>query len=145
MVMAEKDTIRNGLYTLVLYWMISILKSRWLTSGLVHMLLVRQTSPKGRGAYVRSQKEAVRTVRPWGRTVRGPDCPRWWRGRSARAQSQLGFLVSRGICYLKPWDWLGNQFEADPDLPLYIDEGLRPIEPPTIDQIHSTTRFYLMH
>jgi hypothetical protein len=25
-------------------------------------------------------------------------------GRSARAQSQLGFLVSRGICYLKPWD-----------------------------------------
>jgi hypothetical protein len=24
------------------------------------------------------------------------------RGRSTRAQSQLGFLVSRGICYLKP-------------------------------------------
>jgi len=52
MVMAEKDTIQNGLYTLVLYWMISILKSRWLTSGLVHMLLVCQPSPKGRGAYV---------------------------------------------------------------------------------------------
>jgi hypothetical protein len=33
-----------------------------------------------------------------------PDGPRWWRGRSARAQSQLGFLVSRGICYLKPRD-----------------------------------------
>jgi hypothetical protein len=28
---------------------------------------------------------------------------------------------------------------------LYIDEGLRPIEPPTIDQINSITRFYLMH
>jgi hypothetical protein len=51
-------------------------------------------------------------------------------GRSARAQSQLGFLVSRGICYLKPRDYLGKQFEADPDLPLYVDEGLRPIEPP---------------
>jgi hypothetical protein len=29
--------------------------------------------------------------------------------------------------------------------PLYIDEGLRPIEPPTIDQIQFITRFYLMH
>jgi hypothetical protein len=29
--------------------------------------------------------------------------------------------------------------------PLYIDEGLWPIEPPTIDQIKSTSRFYLMH
>jgi hypothetical protein len=64
-------------------------------------------------------KKALRTVRPLGRTVRGPDCPRWRRGRSARAQRQLGFLVSRGICYLKPWDWLRNQFEADQDLPLY--------------------------
>jgi hypothetical protein len=34
----------------------------------------------------------------------GPDCPRWRRGRSAPAQRQLGFLVSRGICDLKPWD-----------------------------------------
>jgi hypothetical protein len=29
--------------------------------------------------------------------------------------------------------------------PLYIDEGLQPIEPPTIYQIKSTSRFYLMH
>jgi hypothetical protein len=29
--------------------------------------------------------------------------------------------------------------------PLYIDEELRPIEPPTIDQIKSTSRFYLMY
>jgi hypothetical protein len=29
--------------------------------------------------------------------------------------------------------------------PLYIDEGLRPIEPRTIDQIKSTSCFYLMH
>jgi hypothetical protein len=42
------------------------------------------TFTKRQGAYVRSQK------RP--------------RGRSARAQSQLGFLVSRGVCYLKPCD-----------------------------------------
>jgi hypothetical protein len=33
-----------------------------------------------------------------------PAGPRWWRRRSARAQSQLGFLVSSGICYLKPRD-----------------------------------------
>jgi hypothetical protein len=31
-----------------------------------------------------------------------PDGPR--SGQSACAQSQLGFLVSRGICYLKPQD-----------------------------------------
>jgi hypothetical protein len=47
-----------------------------------------------------------------------------------RAQSQLRFLVSRGICYLKLRDELEKQFVADPDLPLYIDEGLRPINPP---------------
>jgi hypothetical protein len=29
--------------------------------------------------------------------------------------------------------------------PLYIDEGIRPIEPPTIDQIKSTYYFYLMY
>jgi hypothetical protein len=66
--------------------------------------------------------------------ARGPNCPRWWRGRSARAQSQLGFLVSRGICYLKP-RVNSEQLETDPDLPLYIDEGLRPIEPPSIESI----------
>jgi hypothetical protein len=32
------------------------LKSRWLASGLVHMLLVRQPPPKGRGAYVEYRK-----------------------------------------------------------------------------------------
>jgi hypothetical protein len=30
---------------------------------------------------------------------------------------------------------------VDPDLSLYMDEGLRPIEPPTIDQIKSISRF----
>jgi hypothetical protein len=29
--------------------------------------------------------------------------------------------------------------------PLYIDKGLRPIEPSTIDTINCTYRFYLMH
>jgi hypothetical protein len=62
------------------------------------MLLVRQPSPKGRGAYVGNQNG--RADDPALR----PDGPRWWRGRSARAQSQLGFLVSRGICYLQPRD-----------------------------------------
>jgi hypothetical protein len=32
-----------------------------------------------------------------------------------------------------------------PDRTLYIDEGLLPIEPPTIDSINSTYRFYFMH
>jgi hypothetical protein len=73
-----------------------------------------------------------------------PDGPWWWCGRSVRAQSQLGFLVSRGICYLKPRDYIGKQFVADPDLSLYIDEGLRQIESPTIDQIKSISRF-IMH
>jgi hypothetical protein len=51
MVMAEKDVVLNGLYALGLYWMITLLdrKSRWLASDLVHMLLVRQLPPKGRG------------------------------------------------------------------------------------------------
>jgi hypothetical protein len=29
--------------------------------------------------------------------------------------------------------------------PFYIDKGLRPIEPPIIDQIKSISRFYLTH
>jgi hypothetical protein len=55
------------------------------------MLLVHQPSPKGRGHMFNAKKSSA-------------DGPRWWHGRSARAQSQLGFLVSRGICYLKPRD-----------------------------------------
>jgi hypothetical protein len=62
------------------------------------MLLVRQPSPKGRGHMLSSKKSSADGPPP------KSDVPRWWRGRSARAQSQLGFLVSRGICYLKPWD-----------------------------------------
>jgi hypothetical protein len=106
------------------------------------MLLVRQPSPKGMG-HMLDTKKSSHTGRPCGGTVRGPDSPRWWRGRSTRAQSQLEFLVSRGICYLKLRDYLGKQFEVDLDLPLYIDEGLQPIEPPTIDQIKSISRFTL--
>jgi hypothetical protein len=55
------------------------------------MLLVRQPSTKGRGHMLKAKKSLA-------------DGPRWWRGRSACAQSQLGFLVSRGICYLRPRD-----------------------------------------
>jgi hypothetical protein len=57
------------------------------------MLLVRQPSPKGRGHILKAKKSLVD-----GPVLR-PDDP-----RSARAQSQLGFLVSREICYLKPRD-----------------------------------------
>ena len=34
------------------------------------------------------------------RTVRGPDSPRLWAGRSARAQSSLGFRVLCYVCWL---------------------------------------------
>jgi hypothetical protein len=68
------------------------LKSWWLASGLVHMLLVRQPPQKGRG-----QMLSTRNVLADGPALR-PDGPRWWHGRSMRAQSQLGFRVSRGIC-----------------------------------------------
>jgi hypothetical protein len=59
------------------------------------MLLVRQPSPKGRGHMLDTKKNRADGPAP------RPDGPRWWRGRSARAKSQLGFLISRGICYLK--------------------------------------------
>jgi hypothetical protein len=62
------------------------------------MLLVRQPSPKGRGHMLDTKKGLAD-----GPALR-PDGPRWWRERSVRAPSQLGFLVSRGICYLKPRD-----------------------------------------
>jgi hypothetical protein len=76
MVMAEEDTIRNDLYTLVLYWTISILKSRWLTSCLVHILLVRQPSPKGRRHMLETKNCLAdgSTLRPDGPTLR-PDGP----------------------------------------------------------------------
>jgi hypothetical protein len=35
--------------------------------------------------------------------------------------------------------------ETDPDLPLYIDEGLRPIKPPTIEPIQLLSRIYFQH
>jgi hypothetical protein len=47
------------------------------------MLLVRQPSPKGRGHMLEAKKGLA-------------DGPQWRRGQSARAQRQLGFLVSRG-------------------------------------------------
>jgi hypothetical protein len=62
------------------------------------MLLVRQPSPKGRGHMLEAKKGLAD-----GPALR-PNGPRWRRRRSVRAQRQLGFLVSRGICYLKPWD-----------------------------------------
>jgi hypothetical protein len=56
----------------------------------VHMLLVRQPPLKGRG-HMLSPKMGMRTVRPC--RLDGPRS-----GRSARAQNQLAFRVSSGIC-----------------------------------------------
>jgi hypothetical protein len=56
------------------------------------MLLVRQPPPKGRGHMLSAGND-----RADGPTL-SLDGPRWWCGRSAHAQSQLGFQVSHGIC-----------------------------------------------
>jgi hypothetical protein len=53
-------------------------------------------------------KMSGRTVRPWGRTVRGPDSPRLWAGRSAQAQNRLGFRVSYYVCWRESQDKLEN-------------------------------------
>jgi hypothetical protein len=73
MVTIEKDAILNGLYALGLYWMITISdwKSRWLASGLVHMLLVHQPPPKGRGICW-AQKTSSRMVSACAESVRVP-------------------------------------------------------------------------
>jgi hypothetical protein len=71
------------------------------------MFLVCSAAPKGRGAYVGHQNE-------WpdgpalGRTVRGPDSPRLWAGRSAQAQNRLEFRVSCYVCWRESRDKLGN-------------------------------------
>jgi hypothetical protein len=59
-----------------------------ITSSL--LLLVCSAPPKGRGAYVEHRFELAD-----GPALR-PDGPRLWVGRSARAQSRLGFRV---LCY----------------------------------------------
>jgi hypothetical protein len=101
------------------------------------MLLVRQPSPKGRGAYVGSQIEqrgqssaeagrsAVRTVRARAESVRVPSFSRDLLPKTAGLTRET----------------VGNGSRP----PLYIDEGLRPIEPPSIEQIKSISRFYLTH
>jgi hypothetical protein len=106
------------------------------------MLLVRQPSPKGRGAYVGSQK------RPRGRS--GPEA-----GRSG-----LSAVVARAVRVCtesvrvpsfsrdllpKTVGLTRKSVRSGSRPPLYIDKGLQPIEPPTIDQIKSISRFYLMH
>jgi hypothetical protein len=90
MVMAEKDTIRNDLY------IGALLNNLHIEKPVTYIRFSSyafgsSTFTKRQGAYVGNQNG--RADGPW-----------WWRGRSARAPSQLGFLVSRGICYLKPRD-----------------------------------------
>jgi hypothetical protein len=55
-----------------------------------------------------STKMSGRTVRPWGRTVRGPDSPRLWAGRSTQEQNRLEFRVSCYVCWRESRDKLGN-------------------------------------
>jgi hypothetical protein len=63
----------------------------------LHMILVRQPPPKSRG-HMLITKIIIGRSGPIGQTVRGLDDPQWRRGRSARAQNQLGFQISYGIC-----------------------------------------------
>jgi hypothetical protein len=57
MVMAEKDTIQNDIYTLMLYWMISILKKPVTYIRLSSYAFGLSTFTKRQGAYVEHQNE----------------------------------------------------------------------------------------
>jgi hypothetical protein len=107
----------------------------------VHMLLVRQPSSKGRG-HMLSTKIVL---------ANGPAL------RSEDSQSRLSVVATQTICVciesVRVLDFLRSSLAkpaGEPTCngsrpPLYIDEGLRPIKPPTIDPINATYRFYLMH
>jgi hypothetical protein len=95
------------------------------------MLLVRQPSPKGRGAYVGNQNG--RADDPALR----PDGPRWWRGRSAvvartvRACAESVRVPSFSRDLLPTTAGLTRKSVGSGSRPpLYIDKGLQPIEPP---------------
>ena len=108
------------------------------------MLLVRQPSPKGRGAYVGTQND--RADGP----ARRPDGPRSGPSavvaRTVRACAESVRVPSFSRDLLPKTAGLTRETVGNGSRPpLYIDEGLRPIEPPSIEQIKSISRFYLTH
>jgi hypothetical protein len=62
-----------------------------------------------------------------GRTVRGPDGPRLWAGRSEQAQNRLGFRVSCYVCWRESRDKLVILLVTGPVPLLYKSRGIRPI------------------
>jgi hypothetical protein len=56
---------------------------------------------------VRDNKLSNTTATWMNSTVRGPDSPRLWAGRSAHAQNRLEFRVFRYVCWRKSRDLLG--------------------------------------
>jgi hypothetical protein len=88
------------------------------------MLLVRQPSPKGRGHMLEIKKSHAD----------GPRC-----AETVRVPSFSRDLLPKTVGLTRKSDRSGSR------PPLYIDEGLRPMEPPTIDLIKSIPRFYLTH
>jgi hypothetical protein len=83
------------------------------------MLLVCSAPPKGRGHMLGAKLR--------GRTVRGPDGPRLWAGRSAQAQNRLGFRVSCYVCWRESRDKLGILLVMGLASLLYKSRGIRPI------------------
>jgi hypothetical protein len=86
----------------------------------------------------------------------------WWlfKAKKSLAEAGLSAVAARTVHACAEtvmvssfsWDWLpktvGWTRKSDRSgfrPPLYIDEGLRPIELPIIDQIQFITRLYLMH
>ena len=90
------------------------LKSRWLASGLVHMLLLRQPPPKGKGHMLRAQIDRA-------------DGP--WSGQSIVVARTVRACVESVSVPNSSRDLLAKTTCSGSIPPLYIDEGLQLIEP----------------
>jgi hypothetical protein len=96
------------------------------------MLLVRQPSPKGGGAYVGDQKEQRGQSAVMARTVRA--C-----AESVRVPSFSRDLLPKTTGLTRKS--VGSGFRP----PLYIDEGLRPIGTLSIESIQVLFRIYFQY
>jgi hypothetical protein len=65
--------------------------------------------------------------------------------RTVRARAESFRVPSFSRDLLPKTAGLTKQLETDPDLSLYIDEGLRPMKPPTIEPIQLLSRIYFQH
>jgi hypothetical protein len=143
MVMAEKDTIRNDLY------IGALLNNLHIEKPVTYIRFSSyafgsSTFTKRQGAYVGNQNGCADgpALRPEGPRSRLSAVVTWTVGACAESVRVPSF--SRDLLP-KTAGLTRKSVGSGSRPPLYIDKGLRPIEPPTIDQIQFITRFYLMH